>query len=901
MEEIKSKLSHGVYKVRAAFDINLRDPWHEGEPFFFGALAATISSTGIARALAGWGWIVVVPPPPVPINVVLAPLVGIDAATTALLSTGIVAGIAAWVGIGLRASGREDLVAAKLATAATGFQLALSAAALGTFLGRVTYPTQPWQWSNGFFAIVESCGAGLFALIAFCIDLFYLGVPTRSVTVARRKLLFASLAAMSYLIIMAIIFERIEPHWDFQVSFTWTVFTALTIGYGEFSTTTNAGRILLFFLGPIAIGLIGFLLFTIRDNLLESARDHIKRVAVGRRLSVALGEARWDAVGGEGEEEMEDTRSRSVADENGDLERDIDAANQAVIHVNDEPFHDESEEGRTSPVPVISEASSPSLPPSPSSATLAVAAQRRASEADAPRRRASASDVPQSPTSDRLDSPIFPTLGGRKLNGAYPNNIVTSSNNPTLSRLARDDTASTTSLGSRGSLRMVEAKTPTIARSPDRQFIPASTPAASSDFNLGSGVKFVDDDVDLDDMVDDDRASTASLRSNEPDPDPPPESPVEISPVRRGRTTSRSREEGEDTRTWESAGPPRVAFGRSLSERPPAWRTPPALAGDEEVSATSSSWAVRTAPTRGLRNRQADAWSTAAGSVGEMEEERPAGPVSILASSGHQPPAASLTFTRNPLRLAVPDEPYLRSTSPAPSRLSAVNSFNLPKEGLGVGIPLRHFVTAPPEAFGNGRSKERDLDPITAVGLDVGMRRTSSESFMSPVTLRIALPQGHLGAGVPMTGTLSRTLTVDPARLFTPAEARALRRRIEIWSVARIGVVFMAYWFIGAAIFLALEQWTYLEALYFCWSTLTTTGYGDVVPVTPAAWEFWMWWAYAVVGRGGVGEIANDRSSSTIPLPSISCDIYHLTLLLVISVSAAQRTQVRLPGGRLVW
>ena len=45
--------------------------------------------------------------------------------------------------------------------------------------------------------------------------------------------------------------------------------------------------------------------------------------------------------------------------------------------------------------------------------------------------------------------------------------------------------------------------------------------------------------------------------------------------------------------------------------------------------------------------------------------------------------------------------------------------------------------------------------------------------------------------------------------------------------------LFVAFLLIGSLVFHLLEGWTYLEALYFSFTTLTTIGFGDYLPSTP--------------------------------------------------------------------
>lgn len=53
---------------------------------------------------------------------------------------------------------------------------------------------------------------------------------------------------------------------------------------------------------------------------------------------------------------------------------------------------------------------------------------------------------------------------------------------------------------------------------------------------------------------------------------------------------------------------------------------------------------------------------------------------------------------------------------------------------------------------------------------------------------------------------------------------------------------------IGATVFHYLEGWRWLDAIYFCVITLTTIGYGDIIPQTDAGKIFNM--VYILIGLG---------------------------------------------------
>ncbi|KAG9125493.1 hypothetical protein FRC07_007378 [Ceratobasidium sp. 392] len=58
--------------------------------------------------------------------------------------------------------------------------------------------------------------------------------------------------------------------------------------------------------------------------------------------------------------------------------------------------------------------------------------------------------------------------------------------------------------------------------------------------------------------------------------------------------------------------------------------------------------------------------------------------------------------------------------------------------------------------------------------------------------------------------------------------------REQTGELLRSALGFFAFWFVGAAIFCAVESWSYGNALYFCYVFFLSIGYGDRAPASPA-------------------------------------------------------------------
>ncbi|KAI9012306.1 hypothetical protein DFJ74DRAFT_710300 [Hyaloraphidium curvatum] len=98
--------------------------------------------------------------------------------------------------------------------------------------------------------------------------------------------------------------------------------------------------------------------------------------------------------------------------------------------------------------------------------------------------------------------------------------------------------------------------------------------------------------------------------------------------------------------------------------------------------------------------------------------------------------------------------------------------------------------------------------------------------------------------------------------------------KIQVWTDRSIAIAMaltcIAYWLFGAAVFMAMEpDWDYLESVWFCFVTISTTGFGDYFPSTPRSWQFWTYyslfnialWAYAL---SVLGNLLHSQSGSLI-------------------------------------
>ncbi|GAV51211.1 hypothetical protein ZYGR_0AD03940 [Zygosaccharomyces rouxii] len=76
---------------------------------------------------------------------------------------------------------------------------------------------------------------------------------------------------------------------------------------------------------------------------------------------------------------------------------------------------------------------------------------------------------------------------------------------------------------------------------------------------------------------------------------------------------------------------------------------------------------------------------------------------------------------------------------------------------------------------------------------------------------------------------------------------RRAKRRQSFFSIIATMLVYVAFWNLGALVFKFAENWSYFNAMYFCFLCLITIGYGDFAPKTGAGRAFFVCWSLAAV------------------------------------------------------
>ncbi|KAI9021896.1 hypothetical protein DFJ74DRAFT_756675 [Hyaloraphidium curvatum] len=168
------------------------------------------------------------------------------------------------------------------------------------------------------------------------------------------------------------------------------------------------------------------------------------------------------------------------------------------------------------------------------------------------------------------------------------------------------------------------------------------------------------------------------------------------------------------------------------------------------------------------------------------------------------------------------------------------------------------------------------LDPMTAYFAEAA----ASGNAQNGTAQNAASADDGRAVGSATPAQVARQRRLSRARRLDPGKERLNRRAtwiamagdlfkeeeaIQLWTDRLIaigmGALTVIWWLGGAGIFCALQpRWTYLDAVYFVFISITTTGFGDLFPTTAAAWQFWLYfniltislWAFAITVVGNL-------------------------------------------------
>ncbi|CAI7585055.1 unnamed protein product [Penicillium glandicola] len=138
-------------------------------------------------------------------------------------------------------------------------------------------------------------------------------------------------------------------------------------------------------------------------------------------------------------------------------------------------------------------------------------------------------------------------------------------------------------------------------------------------------------------------------------------------------------------------------------------------------------------------------------------------------------------------------------------------------------------------------------------------RPTSGEVITPPALIsQKSKTHRHHRHHRPIRNTISALATARRPRILVMREEKdrfdAMRRiqsdtmRFRRWNNLIISIItFGIVWSCGAVVFWQLETITYFEALYFCFTSLLTIGYGDFTPQSNAARPFFVVWSLIAI------------------------------------------------------
>ncbi|KAF9408860.1 Potassium channel [Podila epigama] len=123
------------------------------------------------------------------------------------------------------------------------------------------------QFSHGFLACVITVIFSTIVAAMLTID-WYRGFPSAGLSATLKALIISSFVMTIVIIIGAAIYSTLE-NWTFDDAVNFCIVSFATIGYGDLSPKTSAGRIIFFFYGLLGISSLGFFVVSLRNAVIE--------------------------------------------------------------------------------------------------------------------------------------------------------------------------------------------------------------------------------------------------------------------------------------------------------------------------------------------------------------------------------------------------------------------------------------------------------------------------------------------------------------------------------------------------------------------------------------------------------------------------------------------------------
>ncbi|KAK6511749.1 Potassium channel [Arthrobotrys musiformis] len=152
-------------------------------------------------------------------------------------------------------------------------------------------PGEHYSWSQAFYYGIIA--ASLYFLIATLLVGNYIGVLTGryarqfTLTIAQRTLMLQTMCLMGWLCLGAGVFAKLEG-WAYLDGVYFCDTTFLTIGLGDFTLTTKAGRALLFPYATVGIVTVGLIVSSIRGLVLERGKRRVTRRLLEKQREVIV-------------------------------------------------------------------------------------------------------------------------------------------------------------------------------------------------------------------------------------------------------------------------------------------------------------------------------------------------------------------------------------------------------------------------------------------------------------------------------------------------------------------------------------------------------------------------------------------------------------------------------------